>query len=76
MLGDDAGIRLGGVISNVSVRSMGGALIEDKAIQRMLSVPHEALQSKRGAVGAGLQGDLRERHMFVLRHLKEHIDTR
>lgn len=75
---DDGGIKLGGVVSDiqgVSARAMVSALIEGKSTEHMLGLARGRLRGKRDELGASLEGDLSARHMFVLRHLKEHIEA-
>lgn len=74
---DDGGIKLGGVVSDingVSARAMVAGLIEGKPISELLDMARGALKLKREDLQAALDGDLTQRHMFVLKHLHEHID--
>jgi transposase len=74
---DDGGIKLGGVVSDingVSARAMVTGLIEGKSISELLDMARGALKLKREDLQAALDGDLTQRHMFVLKHLHEHIN--
>jgi transposase len=74
---DDAGIKLGGVVSDingVSARAMVAGLIDGRSISELLDMARGALKLKREDLQAALDGDLTKRHMFVLKHLQEHID--
>lgn len=75
---DDAGIKLGGVVSDingVSAREMVAGLIKGVGIEQLLDMTRGALKFKHDDLQAALDGDLTSRHMFVLRHLHAHIDT-
>ena len=75
---DDGGIKLGGVVSDingVSARAMVAGLINGVGIDQLLDMARGALKLKRDDLQAALDGDLTPRHMFVLKHLHEHIDT-
>jgi len=75
---DDGGIKLGGVVSDingVSARAMVAGLINGAGIEQLLDMARGALKGKREDLQAALDGDLTLRHMFVLKHLHEHIDT-
>ncbi len=74
---DDGGIKLGGVVSDingVSAREMVAGLIDGKSISELLDMARGALKLKREDLQAALDGDLTKRHIFVLKHLQEHID--
>ena len=75
---DDAGIKLGGVVSDingVSARAMVSGLIEGKPVEQLLALAHGNMKSKREDLLASLQGDLSARHLFVLGHIHAHIET-
>jgi transposase len=75
---DDGGIKLGGVVSDingVSARAMVGALIEGKSIDHMLGLVRGKLKQKREDLSASLEGDLSARHLFVLGHIHDHVET-
>jgi transposase len=75
---DDGGIKLGGVVSDingVSARAMVSALIAGQPIEQMLGLARGKLQQKREDLAASLDGDLSERHLFVLGHILAHIET-
>jgi len=74
---DDGGIKLGGVVSDingVSAREMVAGLIEGQPIDDLLGMARGALKLKREDLQAALDGDLTQRHLFVLKHLHAHID--
>lgn len=74
---DDGGIKLGGVVSDingVSAREMVAGLIAGQPIDELLDMARGALKLKREDLQAALDGDLTQRHMFVLSHLHAHID--
>lgn len=73
---DDAGIKLGGVVSDlngVSASAMVEGLINGHSIDRLLDLARGALKLKRDDLQAALDGDLSPRHLFVLRHIHGHI---
>lgn len=75
---DDAGIKLGGVVSDingVSARAMVSALIAQQPIETMLGLARGRLKQKREDLSACLEGDLSARHLFVLGHIQAHIET-
>jgi transposase len=75
---DDGGIKLGGVVSDisgVSAREMVAGLIEGVCIDKLLGMARGKLKLKRNDLQASLDGDLSARHLFVLKHLHAHIDT-
>jgi len=74
---DDAGIKLGAVVADihgVSARAMVRGLIEGQPQAVLLAHARGALKRKTEALAASLDGDLSERHLFVLRHLADSID--
>jgi transposase len=74
---DDGGIKLGGVVSDingVSARAMVAGLIDGMPISELLDMARGTLKLKREDLQAALDGDLTKRHMFVLKHLREHIN--
>lgn len=75
---DDAGIKLGGVVSDmsgVSARAMVSGLIEGRSIEELLGMARGALKLKREDLQHALDGELSERHLLILRHLHQHIGT-
>lgn len=75
---DDGGIKLGGVVSDingVSARAMVAGLLDGAGIDELLDLARGALKLKRDDLQAALDGDLSERHLFVLRHVHAHIDA-
>lgn len=74
---DDGGIKLGGVVSDIngiSATEMVAGLIEGKPIDALLDMARGRLKLKREDLQAALDGDLTARHMFMLSHLRAHID--
>ncbi len=74
---DDGGIKLGGVVSDingVSATAMVAGLIEGKPIDALLDMARGRMKLKRDDLQAALDGDLTARHMFMLSHLRAHID--
>jgi transposase len=74
---DDAGIKLGAVVADidgVSARAMVRGLIEGQTQAMLLAHARGALKRKTEQLSASLDGDLSERHLFVLRHLSASIE--
>ncbi len=75
---DDGGIKLGGVVSDidgVSARAMVSGLIAGQSIEQMLGLARGKLKQKREELAASLDGDLSERHLFVLKHIERHLQA-
>ncbi len=75
---DDGSIKLGGVVSDitgVSATAMVKGLIEGQSMDRLLGMARGALKLKRDDLEAALEGDLSERHLFVLKHIHAHIES-
>ena len=75
---DDAGIKLGGVVSNingVSARAIVAALIEGRPVEQLPELARGRLRQKRDELHASLQGELSARHLFVLGHQQAHIQA-
>ena len=75
---DDAGIKLGAVVSDingVSARAMVQGLIEGQGEAALLAHARGALKRKTEELSASLQGDLSERHLFVLKHIHAHVEA-
>lgn len=73
---DDGGVKLGAVVSDingVSARAMVAGLIEGKPLGEMLAMARGSLKNKHDDLAASLDGDLSERHLFVLRQVHEHV---
>jgi len=73
---DDAGIKLGAVVSDingVSARAMVAGLVAGKPISEMLGMARGSLKNKREELAASLEGDLSPRHVFILSELHEHV---
>ncbi|MEY4563862.1 MAG: hypothetical protein RLZZ618_3139 [Pseudomonadota bacterium] len=75
---DDAGIKLGAVVSDingVSARAMVQGLIEGRDAACLLGMARGRLKLKREELALSLEGDLSARHLFVLKHIHDHIET-
>jgi transposase len=73
---DDAGIKLGGVVSDidgVSARAMVKGLIEGQPIEQLAELAKGVLRKKTEILEASLEGDLSPRHRFVLQAIEDHI---
>jgi transposase len=73
---DDAGIRLGGVVSDidgVSARAMVKGLIEGQPVGQLAGLAQGSLRKKAEQLGLSLEGDLSPRHRFVLQQIEDHI---
>jgi transposase len=73
---DDAGVRLGNVVSDingVTARGIIAGLIEGKSLKELLDCTRGALNKKKDALQAELEGELSPRHLFLLKQLKSHI---
>lgn len=74
---DDAGIKLGAVVSDikgVSARAMVAGLVAGRPISEMLDMARGSLKNKREELAASLDGDLSPRHLFVLSELHESVN--
>ena len=74
---DDGGVKLGAVVADiggVSARAMVRGLIEGQTEAVLLSHARGALKRKTAELAASLDGDLSERHLFVMRHLSDSIE--
>lgn len=75
---DDAGIKLGGVVSDINgvcARAIVAALIDGEPLAHMLELARGRLRQKLDALDASLQGDLSARHLFVLAQQRAHIEA-
>jgi transposase len=75
---EDAGIKLGAVVSDiqgVSARAMVRGLIQGQSQAILLGHARGALKRKTEELAASLDGELSERHLFVLRHLSQSIEA-
>lgn len=73
---DDAGIKLGAVVSDikgVSAQEMVAGLIAGKTIDDLLEMARGSLKNKRDDLAASLEGELSPRHLFILAELHEHV---
>jgi transposase len=74
---DDGGIKLGAVVADldgVSARAMVRGLIQGHSPDTLLAHARGALKRKTDQLAASLDGDLSERHLFVLRQLSTSIE--
>lgn len=74
---DDAGIKLGAVVSDlhgVSARAMVKGLVEGRSPTELLAHARGALKRKLEPLLLSLDGELSARHRFVLRQLQTHIE--
>jgi transposase len=73
---DDAGIRLGGVVSDingVSAREMVAGLIENKPVKELVQCARGRLKAKMEELSDSLSESISERHRFLLRKVHAHI---
>lgn len=73
---DDAGIRLGGVVSDingVSARQMVVGLIEDWPVDKIVECAHGRLKAKAKELYDSLSEPISERHRFLLGKIQSHI---
>ena len=73
---DDAGIRLGGVASDidgVSAQKIIEGIIDGKPIEELIACVRGRLKAKTDDLRACLDEELSERHIFLLKTLQEHI---
>jgi len=73
---DDAGIRLGGVASDidgVSAQKIIEGIIDGKPIEELIACARGRLKSKTDDLRACLDEELSERHIFLLKALQKHI---
>ena len=75
---DDAGIRLGGVVSDingVSARNMIAGLVEDRPVEDLVKCARGRLKAKEKELYDSLSDPISERHRFLLRKVHDHIRT-
>jgi transposase len=75
---DDGGIKLGGVVSDingVSARAMVEGLINGVGIDKLIDLSRGRLKCTRDDLAASLEGNLSERHLFILKQIHGHIDA-
>lgn len=73
---DDAGIRLGGVVSDingVSARKIIAGLIDGQPAEQLMSHVHGRLKSKLADLLDSLDESLSERHRMLLWMIHDHI---
>lgn len=74
---DDAGVRLGNVVSDingVSAEEIINGLIKGEPIEKLLTYTRGALMNKKEALHAELEAPLSARHLFLLSRLHSHIE--
>jgi transposase len=74
---DDAGVRLGNVVSNitgVSATEIISGLVQGKSIDELLGCIRGRLKNKKDDLRAELEGELSARHLFLLKKLQDHIE--
>jgi transposase len=72
---DDAGIRLGNVVSDISgvtATAIIDGLIQGKSLDELLSCTRGALKKKTRELKAELEGELSQRHVFLLKKIQAH----
>lgn len=73
---DDAGIKLGAVVSDiggVSAQAMIDGLLEGRPLAQLPNLAKGVLRNKRDILAQSLDGDLSSRHLFVLQQIQRHI---
>ena len=73
---DDAGVRLGNVVSDISgvtATEIIEGLVEGKSMDELLECTRGALKKKKDELQAELEGELSARHLFLLKKLQAHI---
>jgi transposase len=74
---DDAGIRLGGIVSDIngaSAQAMIAGLIAGRPLTELIGCARGRMQVKRESLRQALDEPLSERHRVVLQELHHHID--
>ena len=74
---DDAGIRLGGIVSDIngtSAQAMIAGLIAGRPLTELIDCARGRMQAKREPLRQALDEPLSERHRLVLQELHHHID--
>ena len=74
---DDAGVRLGNVVSDingVSAKEIIEGLIEGKPVNELLACLRGSLKKKKDAMQAELEGELSARHLYLIKKVQTHID--
>ena len=74
---DDAGIRLGGLVSDIngtSAQAMIAGLIAGRPLTELIGCARGRMQAKREPLRQALDEPLSERHRVVLQELHHHID--
>jgi transposase len=75
---DDAGIKLGAVVSDihgVSAEAMIEGLIAGTPVEQLPDLAKGTLRNKRELLKQSLDGELTPRHRFVLQHIQNHIHS-
>lgn len=74
---DDAGVRLGGVVSDIhgaSAQAMIGGLITGRPLSQLIDCARGRMRAKREQLRQALDEPLSERHRWLLQELHHHID--
>lgn len=73
---DDAGIRLGAVVSDIGGVSAGAiidGLIEGKALSGLMECVHGRMKQKMPEIMDSIEGAVSASHRLILRHIRDHI---
>lgn len=73
---DDAGIRLGAVVSDiggVSASAIIDGLIEGKALSELMGCVHGRMKDKMPEIMDSIEGAISASHRLILRHIRDHI---
>jgi transposase len=73
---DDAGIKLGAVVSNikgVSAKAMIEGLIQGRPIHELPQLARGTLKQKKDLLAESLEGELSARHLYLLKHIHNHV---
>ena len=73
---DDAGVRLGNVVSDISgvtATEIIAGLVAGKSMDELLACTRGQLNKKKDDLRAELEGELSARHLFLLKNLQAHI---
>jgi transposase len=73
---DDAGIRLGNVVSNINGMTASdiiNGLIKGESIEKLLTYVRGKLKKKTEELRAELEGEISARHLFLLKKIKDHV---
>ena len=74
---DDAGVRLGNVVSDINGVTAAGiidGLINGLSIDKLLDCTRGTLKQKKDELRAELEGELSARHIFLLKKIQSHMN--